>query len=368
MAEDLFAKLEPETLRALFRTNPAFHIPIVLIDSALHVLACNEQAERAFFLASMPVPSVDKWLSLPTQDILKQFFAEQSNEADPSKKLYSLREWKDGTEYQLEVFPHSQGALLVFYHEEHTSYDGSLRVMQLKITEVLNAILVKIDQMKSVSKSKKNTANTAELEKQCLRLYRLVKHMEFLHEPPDPTILSFESEDIVALCHTVMEQVQKKTTCTLVSHLPPSCFLFINEELIKIALYNLLVNAVQVSPANAMIQVSLHNTPQYITITVADQGRKLTAEQFEALLYGWQRAASHRSYIAEKFGFGLPVTQLVARLHDGQLLFSPQEDSGNAIHLSLSHFPRFSNIQEVYQTPVYISQAYSLEEIELSAL
>lgn len=363
MTEDIFTRLEPEMLRTLLRANPAFQVPMILVDSTLHILSCNEQAKHLLFMSL--IPSTNEWLSPSAQEVLEQFFADQS------KKPYSLLEWQNGAEYQLEIFPHAAGALLVFYHEEHTSYDGSLRVMQLKTTEVLNALVIQIDQMKSAAtQSKEEMEKIADLQKQCLRLFRLIKHMELLHEPPDPTMLFFESSDVADLCRHVIEKVQTKTPCTFTSHLPHSCFLSINTELVKTALYNLLVNAVQVSDKKATIQVSLHNTPQYTTITVADQGNGLTARQFEALLYGWKRVSSHRNYIAEQFGFGLPVAQLVARLHDGQLLFSPREGGGNAIHFSLGHSLHFnsSNRQEMHEATQYMSQVYSLEETELSAL
>lgn len=368
MAEDIFMKLTPETMRTLLRINPAFQVPVVLISPSFRVLSYNEKAKQRFFATSKSAPSAKKWLSPRTKNTLDQFFLTQSKQkaANLPENRCSLLEWEDGIEYQIDILPHSDGALLVFYYEEHTRYDGSLRIMQLKIIEVLTSLLIKMEQMKA--DTPKNKKHTVDLEKQCLRLYRLIKHMEFLHEPPNPAMIIFRTENLVTLCRNIVEKMQPKITCTLVPHFPPSCWVSVDKDLIKIALYNLLVNAVQVSPPEGVIEIILHNTTNGgATITITNQGEQLTAEQFESFLNGWKRVATYRTYVADQFGFGLPVVQRIAQLHEGQLLFSPREEGGNAIHFNIGYIGHCEPL-EFHQPLMYISRAYSLEDIELSAL
>ena len=138
----------------------------------------------------------------------------------------------------------------------------------------------------------------------------------------------------------------------------------------RTALYNLLSNALRVTPADGDIRIILTDDGAFYTITVADRGPGLDAELFHTLLTGWQRASSLEDYLSinrqgASLGLGLPLVQRIAQVHGGSLLLSPREGGGSELHLSLAHLPA-SLADHNLRAPMILEDSYSLEEIEFS--
>ena len=139
-----------------------------------------------------------------------------------------------------------------------------------------------------------------------------------------------------------------------------------------IALYNLLANALHVTPPDGDISLSLYDDGAFFTITVADRGPGLDAARFEALLSGWQMPAPLDEYLAlarqgTPPGLGLPLIQRIAQLHGGSLLLSPREGGGSQLHFTIAHLPE-SLADHNLHAPMILEDGYPLEEIEFSIL
>ena len=207
-----------------------------------------------------------------------------------------------------------------------------------------------------------------------LRLYRLLAHSDFLHDPPLTEQLRLHHIDLSALCRdsvqAALQNGPARGTKNITVTVPDQCDALVEPQLVRTALYNLLSNALRVTPMAGDITVTLHDDHTFFTISVADRGPGLHAETFQALLTGWQRSVSLEDYLAlarqgAPLGLGLPLVHRIAQLHGGSLLLSPREGGGSILHLSLARLPE-SLADHNLRAPMILEDGYSLEEIEFS--
>ena len=211
----------------------------------------------------------------------------------------------------------------------------------------------------------------------------MFSHSEFLHDAPRLEQLRLRRCDLAALCRDAAAQAERHApqaerhapqgqNLAIETQTPDICDALVEPELVRTALYNLLENAIHVSPAPGSIRVSLHAGGEYMTITVADRGPGLDAERFSALLSGGDRPVGLDEYLSyvcgdTPLGLGLPLVQRIAQLHRGSLMLSPREGGGSQLHLSLAYLPDALGDYNLH-TPMILEEGYSLEELEFSTL
>lgn len=357
MEDTFFAKLEDSTVRALLARTELHDAALITVGPSLHMENCSEAAARLSGLH--PLERIDPLLSEAATEALRGCIASCS-----PRTVY---EELDGIVYRLEILPHRDGALLAFLREDRASYDGSLRVLHTKSVQYLGALLADAEQVD-------DPVLSAHLRRQCLRLHRLLSHSDFLHDTPLTEQLRLHHADLSALCRSAAEKAAENAPSGAVQaitvHAPNRCYALIEPYLIRTALYNLLSNALRVTPPNGNVTVALHDDGSFYTITVADRGPGLSAELFQALLTGWQRTSSLDDYLSltrqgAPLGLGLPLAQRIAQVHGGSLLLSAREGGGSELHLNLAHLPE-SLADNNLRAPMILEDGYSLEEIEFS--
>ena len=146
----------------------------------------------------------------------------------------------------------------------------------------------------------------------------------------------------------------------------------IDTRLVRTAIYNLLTNALRVTPEDGEITVSLTDTRDFVTIAVADTGPGLDPAKFDDLLSGWRRTTSMDDYRAlvrggTPLGLGLPLVNQIAQAHGGRLLLTQREGGGSVLHLCLAHLPHTLE-DDLFRAPTIIEDGYTAEEIEFSIL
>lgn len=354
MADTFFAQLDSNTLRALLGRTALSNAALVMVGPTMHIEYCNEAAARLTGLH--PLERVDQLLSETAATALRDCIAR--------KAARTVLEELDGSEYRLELLPHREGALLAFLQDDRVQYDGSLRVLHMQTAQFLLSILPAIEQVS-------DPALAQHMRRQCMRMLRTYNHSDTLHEPFSTEQLNLQREDLSDLCREIVQNTQKQTDCRITLTAPGQCRLIAEPDLIRRAVYNLVTNAVQVSPPDGVVEVIVHDDPERPSITVADRGPGLDAALFHTLLSGWQRSFSYEEYLAlgrdnVKLGLGLPYVQYVARLHGGSLLLSPREGGGSEMHLVLSHLPASLTDTELHAPPII--PGFPPEELELSVL
>ncbi len=106
-----------------------------------------------------------------------------------------------------------------------------------------------------------------------------------------------------------------------------------DRHLLSQAVANLLDNAIKYTPAPGRIAVTTGQTPRGATITVADSGPGIPADQREAVLGRFVRLEQSRSTPGN--GLGLSLVQAVATMHGADLAL---DDNGPGLRVTL-RFP-----------------------------
>lgn len=355
MANTFFSQLDSDTLCALLGRTPLRDAALVQVGPELRIEQCSEQAAELTGLH--PLERIDQLLSEPARDALRDCVEHHA--------LRTVFEEIDGASYRLELLPCRKGALLAFQRDDRTEYDGNLRVLHARTAQALGVIMGAAGQMD-------DGKLRSVLRCQCLRIQRLFDHSDFLHDTPSIEQMRLSYADYGELLRTVAAATQKYTKQEIVLRTPENSLVLIESRLVQMALYNLLTNAVRVSPPGEPIEVTLRDSPDAVTVTVSDRGPGLDLAQFSDLLAGWRTSVSFNEYISfvrrgAPLGLGLPLALRVAQVHGGTLLLSAREGGGSELHFQIAHLTAEVEKNRLY-SPVTIQTSAPLDEIELSVL
>lgn len=359
MKDSLLNRLDETTLRTLVERAGARDTALITVGETLHIEDRNEVAAQLTKLR--PLERVDQVLSEVAVTALRTCI----REGEPCTVYEEL----DDVLYRLELIPREGGALLAFLRDDRADYDGSLRALHVKTIDHLGKLLADAEQIE-------DAALAAKTKRHCLRLDRMLIHSDLLHDPPMLEHLRLEWDDLSEQCREAAEQVAAHSEIgrarTIDVQVPEECIALTEPRLIRTALYNLLTNALRVTPPTGDIAITLHDDGKFFTITVADRGRGMDAELFHTLLTGWHRSMPFEDYISitrkgASPGLGLPLTQRIAQVHGGNLLLSPREGGGSQLHLSIAHLPE-ALAENSAHAPMLADTGYTLEELEFSVL
>jgi signal transduction histidine kinase len=98
---------------------------------------------------------------------------------------------------------------------------------------------------------------------------------------------------------------------------------------------NLIGNAVQHTPAETPVTVTVTGEPGSGRLTVADQGPGMTQEQASHVFERFYRTDDARTRARGGAGLGLAIAASLAAAHDGELTVDTQPGHGAAFHLRL---------------------------------
>lgn len=354
MADTFLDGLDDAALRALLGTALQ-DAALVTVAPSLHIENQNETAARLTGLR--PLERIDQLLSQSAVCALQDCIARQTP--------CTLPEELDGITYRLQIIPHRGGALLAFRQDSDAEYSGSLRVLHSHGMAYLGELMAQAGKLTDPEQA-------AQLQKSCLRLRRMLLHAEFLHETWQPEHLHTSLCDLSALCNDVAQQTMQRSGRTITVQTPEAVHAPVDTTLLRTALYNLLTNALRVTPEEQDVCLTLQKNGALLRFSVADRGPGLDAALFDALLSGWCRPVSVWDHIdfarqGAPLGFGLPLVQRIAFLHGGCLLLSPRDGGGSELHLIIAHLPDPPAGTALRSSPV-IDEGCTPEEIELSCL
>lgn len=358
MEDAFFSQLDGNAVRELLLHTELRHAALFAVSDTLRIERCSDAAQQLSGLH--PMEELDPFLSGSTRNILLRCINTQS--------ACTAEEDIDGTVYTVEMIPHRGGALLAYLRRDRAAYDGSLRVIQDKSSRYLGALMAEAEQVE-------DPALADGLRRQCMRLYRLLTHSDLLHDPLLTEQLSLRRCDLSALCRDAVQQAETHApagSAKFIVQVPEHADALIDARLVRTAIYNLLTNALRVTPEDGEITVSLTDTRDFVTIAVADTGPGLDPAKFDDLLSGWRRTTSIDDYRAlvrggTPLGLGLPLVNQIAQAHGGRLLLTQREGGGSVLHLCLAHLPHTLE-DDLFRAPTIIEDGYTAEEIEFSIL
>jgi signal transduction histidine kinase len=157
-------------------------------------------------------------------------------------------------------------------------------------------------------------------------------------EPVNAVALATEAKDLVGVL--AEEKEQKISVEVRNSKIPLA---MADRELLRLALLNLLDNAIRYSPAGTPITLSVDSPGASITIDVIDRGLGIPASQQQKVFERFYRIDEARSRANGGSGLGLSIAKSVLQSQNASIQLTSQEGKGSVFHIELpvAILPRF---------------------------
>ncbi len=102
---------------------------------------------------------------------------------------------------------------------------------------------------------------------------------------------------------------------------------------------NLLANALQYTPPQGKITISLHNaanyTANYVTVSVSDTGIGISPAHLEHIFERFWRGDQARSYYNGGSGLGLSIVKMIVQGHGGDVMVKSEIGMGSCFEVKL---------------------------------
>jgi heavy metal sensor kinase len=149
-------------------------------------------------------------------------------------------------------------------------------------------------------------------------------------KPIDAVVVAAEACDLVSVLAD-----EKSQQLTLKRPKTDSAFAMADHELLRLALLNLLDNAIRYSPPGSPIMLSVESLGASVAIDVADRGPGIPAGQQEKVFERFYRTDEARSRAKGGTGLGLAIAKLVLHSQHGSLRLTSQEGKGSIFRIEL---------------------------------
>jgi two-component system sensor histidine kinase KdpD len=135
-------------------------------------------------------------------------------------------------------------------------------------------------------------------------------HIQVQAEPSDVADIV---RDVVASMRPEIDSRPLSVVCD-----PPPPAIPIDRRLMRLAIKQLLDNALKYSPADAPVTIQVHNGSGTLTVAITDHGKGIPAQEQRRIFDRLYRSPSVEQQVPG-FGLGLSIAQNIARAHRGQL-------------------------------------------------
>jgi signal transduction histidine kinase len=225
---------------------------------------------------------------------------------------------------------------------ERLSYLGLLSSgMAHEIKNPLNSIQVNLqlleEELASGAPPAQAISYLQPVQKEVKRLERLVNDFLVYARPMTPklapVLLGQTLEDLRLL---VAQEARQKGIALTVS-CPPDLSIMADDGMLRIALLNLLLNAIHAEKEGGAIEVEATEDNGYARIAVRDHGRGVPEELRDKIFV---------IFFTDKpggTGLGLPIARRIAETHGGTLALEESEGQGALFVMRLKKEPRANN-------------------------
>jgi len=149
-------------------------------------------------------------------------------------------------------------------------------------------------------------------------------------EEVNPIALATEARELIGVLAEEKHQEISVRTPDL-----PVPSVIADRQLLRLALLNLLDNAIRYSPAGTPITMAVNFEGGAIAIDVIDRGPGIPARHQKKIFERFYRVDKARSRATGGAGIGLAVARSVLELQHGSLQMSSQEGQGSTFHIRL---------------------------------
>jgi signal transduction histidine kinase len=108
-----------------------------------------------------------------------------------------------------------------------------------------------------------------------------------------------------------------------------------DKEQLKVAINNVLSNAVKYTPENGSITFSLNESDQHVIFEISDTGYGISPEDRPRIFDKTYRSSDPRIVEQPGSGFGLAITEAIINQHSGTLEVESEPDKGTQITIRI---------------------------------
>ncbi|OGZ18395.1 MAG: hypothetical protein A2Z68_02565 [Candidatus Nealsonbacteria bacterium RBG_13_38_11] len=109
----------------------------------------------------------------------------------------------------------------------------------------------------------------------------------------------------------------------------------VDVEKIRLAIENLLNNAIRYTPVGGKVVISLSSKDKEVQFSVQDSGAGIPEDQQERIFTKFFRATNAVRIETEGSGLGLFITKNIIEAHDGKIWFKSEVDKGSTFYFTL---------------------------------
>lgn len=291
-------------------------------------------------------------------------------EADELENEFSFEDITTSKYFNVEISPlkqanHLIGHLLIIRdistQKALVEREKQLALEQLRsklqyqlITHVTHDLITPITVIKSslhVARKTKDDKKRQEkldiIDGHIERLQGMLQDMLFMSKIDMASDLAFEDIRLQQFFKNLLASYQqtilaKKQTLTL-DICDNDVFIKVNSEYLIIALSHILDNALEYTPENGHIEVTIECDAHQLMISIKDNGIGIASDELKTIFDRFHRSAIHRPTNAGS-GLGLSIAQRVITLHHGTISVQSELGEGSTFEIII---PMISSQQDI---------------------
>jgi heavy metal sensor kinase len=132
-----------------------------------------------------------------------------------------------------------------------------------------------------------------------------------------------------------MKKIAKDKNITIVIKKIIPSTIYANETLLKIAINNIIKNAITYSNNDTVIEISMDETSQEYLLEIKDNGYGINDEDLPFIFDRFYRADKARSRKNAGFGLGLSIVKMILDIHNYKLELKSIKDVGTTITIKI---------------------------------
>jgi len=136
-----------------------------------------------------------------------------------------------------------------------------------------------------------------------------------------------------------LHSMAKSKNITITSNVDHELDVYADMDMLKTILRNLVMNAVKFSHEGGEITVNAESGPDFLTISVSDQGVGMSSEKLKVLFDISHKTTSMGTGNEQGTGLGLMLCKEFAERHGGKIRVESEEGKGSVFHIMLPHGP-----------------------------
>ena len=143
----------------------------------------------------------------------------------------------------------------------------------------------------------------------------------------------YNLENIINETVTLVETALEHKKIQLKKEGFASCEIFVDAQLFKQLLLNILSNAVKFTPEYKTITLRYKEEKNMQIISICDEGVGMNSEQLATIFEPFAQIKEHKNEAIQGTGLGLVISQKIAELHQGKIEVTSQPEKGSCFSI-----------------------------------